>query len=187
MLKALTGRNSRERVTMYITDDQLQHHGVLGQKWGVRRYRNADGSLTEAGKKRQAKQEAKLDKYRNKKIASAEKRMARSKNKYTKKYNESERNYFKKATYDELKAYRKENRNINRDMILTSMLGGAVLGVAMPGYGSTVASIAAVQYANQRSQALANRTTKKEYNKFVNDSANAMNNYLDATVRKNSK
>ena len=30
----------------------LQHHGVKGMKWGVRRYQNKDGSLTEAGKKR---------------------------------------------------------------------------------------------------------------------------------------
>lgn len=32
-------------------DDYLEHHGILGQKWGVRRYQNADGSLTEEGKK----------------------------------------------------------------------------------------------------------------------------------------
>ena len=30
----------------------LSHHGILGQKWGVRRYQNADGTLTAAGKKR---------------------------------------------------------------------------------------------------------------------------------------
>lgn len=30
----------------------LEHHGILGMKWGVRRYQNSDGSLTEAGKQR---------------------------------------------------------------------------------------------------------------------------------------
>jgi hypothetical protein len=36
------------------TDSALSHHGILGQKWGVRRYQNEDGTLTEAGKKRYA-------------------------------------------------------------------------------------------------------------------------------------
>lgn len=30
----------------------LCHHGILGMKWGVRRYQNQDGSLTSAGKER---------------------------------------------------------------------------------------------------------------------------------------
>lgn len=36
---------------MTYYDSYLEHHGILGQKWGVRRYQNRDGSLTELGKK----------------------------------------------------------------------------------------------------------------------------------------
>ena len=36
-------------------DSIIEHHGILGMKWGVRRYQNADGTLTAKGKKRYAK------------------------------------------------------------------------------------------------------------------------------------
>lgn len=32
--------------------DKLYHHGIKGQKWGVRCYQNEDGGLTTAGKLR---------------------------------------------------------------------------------------------------------------------------------------
>ena len=36
----------------FVAEDELYHHGIKGQKWGIRRYQNPDGSLTAAGKKR---------------------------------------------------------------------------------------------------------------------------------------
>ena len=39
----------------YNNTNELYHFGIKGQKWGIRRYQNEDGSLTPAGKKRYGK------------------------------------------------------------------------------------------------------------------------------------
>lgn len=47
-------------------EDYIEHHGVKNQKWGVRRYQNPDGSLTELGKRhRGAAEEALTEQVRN--------------------------------------------------------------------------------------------------------------------------
>lgn len=46
---------------METNNDYLAHHGIKGQKWGIRRYQNEDGTLTTEGKKRYSKNDGDKD------------------------------------------------------------------------------------------------------------------------------
>lgn len=46
-----------------VSADELYHHGVKGQKWGVRRFQNKDGSLTPEGEKRYYNDDGSLTKH----------------------------------------------------------------------------------------------------------------------------
>lgn len=48
------------------SDEYLEHFGVKGQKWGIRKYQNEDGTLTEEGKARYGKNASSIQKGLNK-------------------------------------------------------------------------------------------------------------------------
>lgn len=48
------------------SSSELEHHGILGQKWGIRRYQNPDGTLTDQGRKRLNRDSKRLERKQDK-------------------------------------------------------------------------------------------------------------------------
>jgi hypothetical protein len=71
-----------------INKPDLMHYGILGMKWGVRRYQNPDGTLTELGKKRISNNLTKRERKIAKRVERAKLREAKKREKFYKKRSE---------------------------------------------------------------------------------------------------
>lgn len=71
-----------------INKPDLMHYGILGMKWGVRRYQNPDGTLTDLGKKRVANQLTKRERKIAKRVERAKIKEAKRREKFYRKRSE---------------------------------------------------------------------------------------------------
>lgn len=118
----------------------LQHHGVLGMKWGVRRYQNFNGSYTKAGLKRFEKSAAEYEDLKTKKKQYGAKTMMNSKTTYgraTKLAKQQMKKDYKHLKQDKL-ADQGKNLYANgyriTDNVGTKLTGAATTGGTMIGY-----------------------------------------------------
>ena len=136
-------------------DDVLEHHGILGQKWGVRRFESSSGHLTAAGKNRYNSVDGKYQKVK-KVTAALTDPMRNAKGGPVKDNVERENNlrrkYGKKTTFENNQEYIKpvedssrkanssdtkptEKKGLTDKQKKMIIAGAAVVGTAVAAYG----------------------------------------------------
>ena len=97
------------------TDNEiLMHHGIKGQRWGIRRFQNEDGTRTAAGKKRErsARQQWNAERKMQRKAAGSGKLFDKNESRAAKKYKEA-KSAEKKALNEFDGDYDKYDKKVN--------------------------------------------------------------------------
>lgn len=121
--------------------NDLYHHGIKGQRWGVRRFENEDGTLTSAGKKRYSNKEIKEARD---KISSALDKDLSARSRYRNNPTDSNYNKWVNSTnkYKEVQKQYKAiaDQKLTSEKVTKAVQVGAVIGsVALIAIGTKIA------------------------------------------------
>jgi hypothetical protein len=161
-----------------VLKNYLEHHGVIGMKWGVRRYQNADGSLTEKGRKRLKSWDKYVEDTRAKKMAKVNKKLTKAKVGSEKEANLKKASKFlekDKKIYSKMSDKEKlEDRYIHRKD-RSRFTGKDLVGIGLLGYAAVLPiSMSKVSKASsdariRRAQNAVNRYFGENGNKTIHE------------------
>ena len=153
---------------------ELYHYGILGMKWGIRRYQNADGSLTSAGKTHYKNMITGKDAKARKGIDAAH--IQYKINKLEKKKNLSEKKQAKLQSLKTARAglvkdlsdrdieYGQHLFNMRKNLMLTSFFGTPLISAGYLALGKAPREVARMTKEN-----LSNTKTVKNAQKKIRD------------------
>ena len=123
----------------YLQMSELYHHGIKGQKWGIRRFENEDGTLNAKGLKRQQKINAQAEKYEKKAAAEAAVGNKEASKAYSKVADNLRKQDLNSKTYDEIR--RSDRGKIGRRAVAGLLIGATITtGFAKNKYRDTPSS-----------------------------------------------
>lgn len=162
----------------YIESPYLAHYGILGMKWGVRRFQNEDGTLTDAGRRRVRRAMNKRDRMLEYGVSTKEYRKRNKKfTKYTRKLSDKEiEELSNKIKVDNaLRSLSENKERINKGRDATEKLIKAVdIAVGVSKAYSTFATGRKV-LAEAKGKRLENKAFGKDNTGSVSDNFNNSN------------